>query len=148
MYISTNKLQKKVFHKIRKEEKTALKEIRTSKNCCVRVQGKVSRFVIILNEQYYLKVHTQIERGFFITLPRDVTKGFNKKVNDFVLKWEILKDLDGEWIKYISYSHVKAGSMVRLKENKPERVTTSGFRTVIRFLSVFGEKYIYREVVK
>ena len=131
-----------MFHKIRKEEKTALKEIRTSKNCCVRVQGKVSRFAILLNEHYYLKVLTQIERGSFITLPRDVTKGFNKKVNDFVLKSEILKDLNGEWVKYIRSSHVKTGSIVRLKENKPERVTTSGCRTVIDFCLYLGKVYL------
>ena len=80
-----------MFHKIRKEERTALKEIKTLKNCCVRIQDKVLRFVILLNEDYYLKVHTQIEWDFFITLPRDVTKGFKKKIGDSVLKWENLK---------------------------------------------------------
>ena len=137
-----------MFHKIRKEERTALKKIKTSENCCVRVQDKGSKFVFLLNEDYYLKVHTQIERGSFITLPRDVTKSFDKKFDDFVLKWENLKDLDGRWEKYIRSSHVKPGSIDGLKENNPARVITSGCRTAIEFLSIFEEKYLCKEVVK
>ena len=101
-----------------------------------------------MNEDYYLKVHTQIEWGSFITLPRDVTKGFKKKVDDFVLKWEHLKDLDGRWVKYIRSSHAKLDSIDGLKENNPGRVITGGCRTVIEFLSIFGEKYLYKEMVK
>ena len=37
----------KVFHNITKKERVALKEIKTWKNCCVRVQDKGSRFVVI-----------------------------------------------------------------------------------------------------
>ena len=54
----------------------------------MRVQDKGWRFVFLSNEDYCLKVNTQIEGGSFITLPRDVTKSFEKKVDDFVLKWE------------------------------------------------------------
>ena len=43
------------------EERTALKEIKTWENCCMRVQGKGLRFVILLNEDYHLKVNTQID---------------------------------------------------------------------------------------
>ena len=55
---------------------------------------------------------------------RFVTKSFEKKVNDFVLKWENLKVLDERWVKYIRSSHTKLGSMYGLikthKENNQE----------------------------
>ena len=76
----------------------------------MRVQDKVPRFAILLKEDYYLKVQIQIERGSFHTLPRDVTKSFKKKVDDFVLKWENVKDLDGRCVKYIRSNHDKPGT--------------------------------------
>ena len=76
----------------------------------MRVQDKVPRFAILLKEDYYLKVQIQIERGSFQTLPRDVTKVFKKKVNDFVLKWENVKDLDGRCVKYIRSNRDKPGT--------------------------------------
>ena len=79
---------KNVFHNITREERNALKEIKTLENCCGRVQDKGSRFAVLLNKDYCLKANTQIERGSFITLPSDVTKSFEKKIDGFVLKWE------------------------------------------------------------
>ena len=73
------------------------------------VQVKVPRFAILLKEDYYLKVQMQIERGSFHTLRRYVTKGFKKKVDEFVLKWENVKDLDGRCVKYIRSNHDKPG---------------------------------------
>ena len=70
-----------MFHKITREERIALKEIKTWENCCVRAEDKGSRIVILLNEDYCLNVNIQIERGSFVTLPRDVTKRFEKKVD-------------------------------------------------------------------
>ena len=76
----------------------------------MRVQVKVPGFAILLKEDPYLKVQIQIERVSFHTLPRDVTKGFKKKVDDFVLKWENVKDLDGRCVKYIRSNHDKPGT--------------------------------------
>ena len=63
-----------------------------------------------------------------------------------------LKILDKRWVKYIRSSHAKSGSMYGLfkphKENNPARVITSGCVTAIEFLSVFVEKYSYKEVDK
>ena len=118
----------------------------------MRVQDKGSRFVILLNEGYCLKVNTQIERGSFITLPRYVTKSFEKNVDDFVLKWENLKVLDERWVKYIRSSHAKPGTMYGLikthKENNPARVMTKGCGTAIGFLSILVDKHLYKEVDK
>ena len=44
--------------------------------------------MISSNEGYCSKVTTQIERGSFITLPSEVTKSLEKKVEDFIEKWE------------------------------------------------------------
>ena len=154
-HIPTNKLQQKSISQHDKQKKrTALKEIKTWENCCDN-WDKDSRFIILLNEDYCLKVNTQIEQGSFMTLPRDVTRwwsNFEKKIDDFVLKWENLKVLDGRWAKYIRSSHAKPGNMYGLikthKENKSASDTTSGCGTAIEFLSIFVEKYLYKEVVK
>ena len=68
----------KVFHNITKKEREAVKKIKTWQNCCVRVQDKGSRFVVISNDKYCEKVNTQIGRNSFTQLPRDTTKSFEK----------------------------------------------------------------------
>ena len=83
-----------MFHNITKKERVALKEIKTWKNCCVRVQDKGSRFVVIWNDEYCKKVNTQIERSSFTQIPYDITKSFENKVSDFIVKWEGLRVLD------------------------------------------------------
>ena len=50
---------------ISKEEKEALKEIRSWNNQTVRVQDKGSRFVILDNNDYEQKIQTQIDRSSF-----------------------------------------------------------------------------------
>ena len=87
-----------------------------------------------------------------MTLPRGVTKSVEKKVDDSVLKLENLRVLDKRWVKYIRSPHAKPGAMYGLikshKENNPARVINSGCGTTIGFLSIFVEKYLYKEVVK
>ena len=36
------------------------------------------------------RVNTQIERSSLTQLPYDITKSFENKVNDFIVKWEDL----------------------------------------------------------
>ena len=84
----------------------------------------LSKAFIHLNDQdcsstnglvtYIFKVNSQIEWGSFITLPRDVTKSLEKKIDEFVLKWENLKVLNKRWVKYIRSGHTKPGSMYGL----------------------------------
>ena len=75
-----------MFHNITKKEREALKEIKTWKNCCVRVLDKGYRFVAISNDEYCQKVHKKIERSSFTQLPHDITKSFENKVHDFITK--------------------------------------------------------------
>ena len=105
---------KNVFHNITKNERTALKEIKTWNDCCVRIQDKGSIFVILSNEDYCLKVMTQIERSSFITLSSGITKFFQKKVEGFIKKWEDLKVLDKKWASYIKPSNSKPGTIYGL----------------------------------
>ena len=99
-----------------------------------------------------MKVNTQIERGSFITLPRNVTKSFEKKVDDFLLKWENLKVLDERWVKYIRSSHAKPGSMYDLikthKENNPARVITSGCELQLNFCLYLLKSIYIRKWIK
>ena len=68
--------------------------MKTWENCCVRVQDKGSRFVMIPNDEYCEKVNTQIGRTSFIQLPHDITKSFENKVNNYIKKWEDLRVFD------------------------------------------------------
>ena len=139
---------KNVFHNITKNEGTSLKEVKTWNDCRVRVQDKDSRFLILSNENYCSKVTTQIERSSFITVSSDITKFFEKKVEDFIKKWEDLKVLDKKWASYIKPSNSKPGTMYGLikthKENNPARVITSGCGTAVEFIYLCRKLFIQR----
>ena len=62
-------------------------------NCFLQLQDKGPRLVILSNEVYCSKVTTQIERGSFITVPSEVTKSLEKKVEDFIENGKTLKFL-------------------------------------------------------
>ena len=67
-------------------------------------------------------------------------------------RWEDLKVLDKKLASYIKPSNSKPGTMYGLikthKENNPARVITSGCGTVVEFLSIFVENYLYKEINK
>ena len=96
-------------------------------------------------DEYCEKVNTQIGRSSFSQLPQN-------KVNDYIKKWEDLRVLDKKWTKFIKSNYCKPETMYGLikthKENNPVRVITSGCGTTIEYLSVFVEKYLYKEVYK
>ena len=108
--------------------------------------------MILSNEEYCSKETTQIERSSFITLSSDITKFFEKKVEDSIKIWEDFKVLDKKWASYIKPSNSKPGTVYGLikthKENNPARVITSGCRTAVEFLCIFVENYFYKEVKK
>ena len=85
---------------ISKEEKEALKEIRSWNNQTVRVQDKGSRFVILDNNDYEQKIQTQIDRSSFNQLEEDPSKKFDMQINSWVLKWHRKKVLDGSHTLY------------------------------------------------
>ena len=71
----------------------------------------------------------QIILLFYIILSSDITKSFEKKVEDSIKRWEDLQVLDKKWTSYIKPSNSKPGTMYGLikthKENNPARVITS-----------------------
>ena len=136
-----------VLPNISKEEKEALKEIRSWNNQTVRVQDKRSRFVILGNDDYEQKVQTQINRSVFKQLGEDPSKMFGIQINNRVLKWHNKKVLNDKWKSYIISHNPRPGKMYgNIKTHKtdnPARVVTSGCNTPVEHLSVFVEKVLY-----
>ena len=87
-------LTPKYFIKSQKRKRT-LKEIKTCQNCCVRVQDKGSRFVVISNDEYCEKVNTQVGRSSFTRLPHDITKSFQNKVKIILRNGKTLERKNG-----------------------------------------------------
>ena len=85
-YIFDTAAVRNVRPNILKEEKEALKEIRSWNNQTVRVQDKGSRFVILDNNDYEQKIQTQIDRSSFNQSEEYPSKKFDIQINIWVLK--------------------------------------------------------------
>ena len=94
-----------------KEEKEALKEIRSWNNQTVRVQDKDSYFVILDNNDYEQKIQTQIDRSSFNQLEEDTSNKSDIEINNWVLKWHRKKVLDDKWNSYITPHNSRPGKM-------------------------------------
>ena len=136
--------------KLSKDEKKALKEIKSWDDRVVRVQDKGSRFVILENETYEERVQHQIDRSSFQELKDDPSKLFQEKVNNWIEKWHANKVIDNSWKSFVSCDSPSAGKMYGLthKVDNPVRIITSGCNTAVENLSIFVEKVLYSEVEK
>ena len=85
-----------------KDEKKALKEIKSWDDEVVRVQDKGSRFVILENEVYEEKIQQQIDRSSFKELKDDPSKLFQQKINNWIEKWYVKNVIDNSWKDFIS----------------------------------------------
>ena len=85
-YIFDTAAVRNVRPNILKEEKEALKEIRSWNNQTVRAQDKGSHFVILDNNDYEQKTQTQIDRSSFNRLEEDPIKKFDIEINNWILK--------------------------------------------------------------
>ena len=94
-----------------KEEKEALKEVRSCNNQTVRVQDKGSRFAILGNNGYEQKRQTEINRSSFKQLGEDPSKKFDIQINNWVLKWHNKKGLNDKWKSYITSHNSRPGKM-------------------------------------
>ena len=114
---------------ISKEEKEALKEIRSWNNQSVRFQDKGSRFLILDNNDYEQKTQIQINRSSFNQLGEDPSKKFDIQINNWVLKWHNEKVLNDKWKSYITSHNSRPGKIYgNIKTHKtdnPARVITS-----------------------
>ena len=132
-----------------KDEKKALKEIKSWDDKVVRVQGKGSRFVILENEIHEEKIRQQIDRSSFKELKDDPSKLFQQKINNWIEKWYAKKVIDNSWKDFISCDSPSASKMyvlLKTKANNPVRIITSGCNTTVENLSIFLEKVLYKEV--
>ena len=69
-----------------KDEKKALKEIKSWNDKEVRVQDKGSTFAILENEQYEEEIQQQIDRNSFKELKDNTSKLFQQKINNWIEK--------------------------------------------------------------
>ena len=156
LVLFTENLEKDIFDtatvrnvrpNISKEEKEALKEIRSWNNQTVRVQDKGSRFFILDNNDYEEKIQTQINRSSLKQLGEDPSKKFDIQIDNWVLKWHNKKVLNDKWKSYITCHNSRPGKMYgntkTHKTDNPVRVTTSGCNTPVEHLSNFVEKVLY-----
>ena len=78
---------RKPRNNLNKNEKLALKEIKSWDDKVICVQDKGSRFVVLLNKDYESKVQHEIERSSFIETDVVNSKNFEEKVNSWISKW-------------------------------------------------------------
>ena len=75
---------RKTRNNFHKDEKVALKEIKSWKDKVIRVQDKSSHFVVLNSCDYIEKVEHQINRSSFSRLDEDLSPEFKQKVNQLV----------------------------------------------------------------
>ena len=131
---------------ISKEEKETLTKIRSWNNQTVHVVVKGSRFVILDNNDYEQKIHTQINASSFNPLEEDRSKKRDIQFNKWVLKWHRKKVLNDKWKSYITLHNPRSGKVYgKIKTHKtdnPTRVINTGCNTAQVHLSIFAEKVL------
>ena len=143
----TNNIRK-VHRNITKEENVALQEMNNFEEHVIRVQDKGSRFVVLLAENYEMKVQHQIGRSSFVELNIDPSVDFEEKVKNWITKWKD-SNIDKKWIEFIKPVDSTPGKMYGLvktqKNDNPVRVITSGCNTSVENLSIFVESILFKE---
>ena len=133
---------RKTRNNLNKDEKAALKEIKSWEDKVIRVQDKGSRFVVLNTSDYVEKVEHQINRSSFSRLDVDRIPEFKQKVNSWLNKWP--EKITEEWKRFITPSNSSAGKMYGMvkthKNDNPVHVITSGCITAIEKLSILVEK--------
>ena len=111
----------------------------------IRVQDKVSRFVVLDTNSYIEKVEHQINRSSFDKLDADPSPNFKEKVNNWLEKWSDI--ITNEWKEFFRPDSCNAGKMYGSvkthKADNPVRVITCGCNTVLEKLSILVEKTLY-----
>ena len=85
-----------------KDEKKALKEIKSWNDKVIRVQNKGFRFFILENIVYEGKIQQQIERSYFKELKDGPSKLFQQKINNWIEKWYAKKVIHNSCKDFIS----------------------------------------------
>ena len=124
---------------LNKNEKLALKEIKSWDDKVVLGQDNDFRFVL-LNNGYESKLQHQIDRSSFTALDIDNSNNFEKKVNSWISKWTLKVLIYNYWKRFITLVNSKPWRMDGLvkthKVNDPVEVITNGCNTATKNLSV------------
>ena len=135
----------KIRNNLNKEEKQALKEMKSWDDKVIRVQDKGSRFVVLDTNSFIEKVEHQINRSSFDKIDTDPSPKFKEKVNNWLEKWSHI--ITNEWKEFIRPDNCNAGKMYDMmkthKADNPVRVITSGCNTVVEKVSILVEKSLY-----
>ena len=119
---------RKIQNNLNKEEKLALKEMKSWDEKVIRVQDKGLRFVVLDTNSYIEKVEHQINRSSFDKLDADPSPKFKEKVNNCLEKWSDI--ITTEWKEFIRPDNCNAGKMYGMvkthEADNPVRVITSG----------------------
>ena len=132
---------------LNKNEKLALKVIKSWDDKVICVQDKGSRFVVLSNDDYESKVQHQIERSSFTETDIDYSKNFEEKGNSWISKWTSKGVIDNNWKRFITPTNSRPGKIYGLvkthKVNNPVRVITSGCNTAVESLSIYIEHVLF-----
>ena len=135
---------KKTRNNLNKEEKLALKEMKSWNDKVIRVQDKGSRFAALDTNSYIEKVEHQINRSSFDKFDADPSPKFKEKVNNWLEKWS--DNITNEWKEFVRPDNCNAGKMYGMvkthKADNPVRVITRGCNTVVEKLPILVEKNI------
>ena len=102
---------RKPRNNLNKNEKLALKEIKSWDDKVIRVQDKGSRFVVLPNNDYERKVKHQIEGSSFTETDIDFSKNFEEKVNSWISKWTSKRVIENNWKRFITLTNSRSEKM-------------------------------------
>ena len=137
---------KKTRSNLNKDEKLALKEMKSWNDKVILVQDKGSRFVVLDTNSYREKVEHQTNRSSFDKLDPDPSPKFKEKVNNWLEMWS--DNITDKWKEFVRPDNCNADKMYGMvkthKADNPVRVITSGCYTVVEKLSILVEKILYQ----
>ena len=132
---------------LKKNEKLALKEIKSWDDKVIRAQDNGSQFVVLLNNDYESKVQHQIDRSSFTETDIDHSKNYEEKVNSWVSKWTSKEVIENNWKRFLNATNSAPGKMYGLVKthevNNPVRLITSACNTAVETLSNYIEHFLF-----
>ena len=125
---------------LRKEERTAIFEIKNWDDRIVRLQDKGSRFVVMDRKEYCNKVINNMKSGgHHKTTLDDPTQKYVKLVSKWAAKWERANQIGEDVINFVCTVNAKLGNVTGLIKSHKEGYP---LRVAIENLSAFTEYYL------
>ena len=105
-----------------KNEKLAFKEMKSRDDKVIRGQDKVSRFMVLSNNDYESKMQHQIEHSSFTDIDIDYSNNFEEKVNRWISKWTLKEVIHNNWKRFITPVNSTPGKMYGLVKKKKKNL--------------------------